>query len=121
MRGSQCALPTVSSMTSGTACRLRAVTFNIHSGINAEEDAYSLERIGRSAMSPERVDFLCIQEVERAGGGQRSRKWSMPHSDDQVERLAAITGLKHTLWAPFLHGIRYDPTVSDEEVLRRDG
>ena len=106
-------------MTTG-ACRLRAVTFNIHSGINQEEDAYSLERIGRSAMSPQPVDFLCIQEVERSAG-QRSRKWSMVHSDDQVKKLASITGLKYTLWAPFLHGIRYDPTITGEEILRRDG
>jgi hypothetical protein len=27
--------------------RLRCVTFNIHSGINQEEDAYSLERIAK--------------------------------------------------------------------------
>jgi endonuclease/exonuclease/phosphatase family metal-dependent hydrolase len=118
------AASTTTTTTTTTTRRLRAVTFNIHSGINQEEDAYSLERIGRSAMgaTAEPVHFLCIQEVERsAGAGQRSRKWSWQHSDDQVEKLAAVTGLEHTLWAPALHGIRYDPTVSTEEILHRDG
>ena len=73
-------------------------------------------------MDSQPVDFLCIQEVERSTGmGQRSRKWSMLHSDDQAEKLAAITGLQHTLWAPFLQGIRYDPTNTVEEILHRDG
>ena len=73
--------------------QLRAVTFNIHCGINQEEDAYSLERIGRSAMAAD-PHLLCIQEVERSDAeGQRTRKWSWSHSDDQVARLAEITGL----------------------------
>ena len=120
MRRPEWRVPRAATRSMTRACRLRAVTFNIHSGINQEEDAYSLERIGRSAMSPQPVDFLCIQEVERSMG-QRSRKWSMLHSDDQVEKLASITGLKHTLWAPFLRGVRYDPTISGEEILWRDG
>ena len=114
---------------------LRAVTFNIHSGINQEEDAYSLERIAASAMQRE-PHVLCIQETEcSAGEGQRTRKWSWEHGDDQVARLAELTGLAHTLWAPALHGVRFNPEASGdtrvagergdagltEEVLDRDG
>jgi endonuclease/exonuclease/phosphatase family metal-dependent hydrolase len=66
-------------------------------------------------------DFLCIQEVERsAGAGQRTRKWSWQHGDDQVAELGTQTGLSHTLWAPALHNIRYDASVADEEILLRD-
>ena len=118
-----------------TAHQLRAVTFNIHCGINQEEDAYSLERIGRSAMAAD-PHLLCIQEVERSDAeGQRTRKWSWSHSDDQVARLAGITGLRHTLWAPALHRVSFSPSKSgdmrpegdrsdeglEEEVLDRGG
>ena len=112
--------PTAIAAAAAVGGRLLTVmTFNMHSGINQPEDAYSLDRIA-ALVRAARPSVLCVQEVEcvRGGSPQRTRKWSWAHAEDQVARLAEATGLRHTLWAPAIRGARWDSAVQGEEVLR---
>lgn len=106
--------------------QLRVATYNIHSGMSLEEDALSPERTAQAVTGaqPAAPQVLCLQEVEVVGGAipQRTRKWSRLHAEDQVAAMATATGLQHTLWAPALRSVAFDPTASSagDEVLVAD-
>ena len=87
-------------------CRVRVLTFNIHSGMGAS-GAYSLERLAFEIRASG-CDVACLQEVEsiEAGNRQRTRKWSAEHADEQPAVLSQLSGLAHWAFAPAMARVR---------------
>eukprot|EP01006_Ploeotia_vitrea_P066971 TRINITY_DN96131_c0_g1_i1.p1 TRINITY_DN96131_c0_g1~~TRINITY_DN96131_c0_g1_i1.p1 ORF type:complete len:288 (-),score=14.95 TRINITY_DN96131_c0_g1_i1:67-930(-) len=80
-----------------TVNHVTIVSYNIHSGVGMDGQ-YDLERIAEliNQYSP---DIVALQELEINRKHQKTRRWSVKHSDNQAEKLSELCGLPYHCFA----------------------